>query len=203
MYRRINLGLTLAATGIALAALLVRGAPLRADETTVPIRSFIALNGGTIRPEPDPKICASYSGGKPCHFSPVREGTVDGYRVVVILMDNGTNGEASSAHLFVHGAGGNGGATADLGLIPAYQGDRMDALFAGGKLYLTNEIYLPGEAHCCGTHIVASKFGFEGQKLVFYGSKTFPISDRNSAVTIGAANYVPYDANWLLRAGSP
>jgi hypothetical protein len=160
-------------------------------------RAIVAPNGGNIRPESG-AVC----GKPPCTDTPFRTGTIDGYRVLAVLIENGTNGEADKAHLFVHGFGGNGGATADLGVIPAYNGDRMDAIFVRGKLYLVNEIYSPGEAHCCGSHVVATKWGIGNDHLIYFGLHTFLIAQRDNVRALTSARYALHDANWLLHSNA-
>ena len=74
--------------------------------------------------------------------------------------------DRSSIGVVTVGAGGNGYLTTTLQTIaPADDGDRIDAQFVNGKLWVQNSIYLPGEAHCCNTHVVARQFGFRNRRL--------------------------------------
>jgi hypothetical protein len=98
--------------------------------------------------------------------SPIAQGIVDGQWIAAIYHYNGTNGGPDSIGVITVGAGGNGYLTTTLQTIePADDGDRMDAQFVAGKLWVTNAIYLPGEAHCCYTHIAARQFGFHHKRL--------------------------------------
>lgn len=104
-------------------------------------------------------------------YSAFRQGTVDGRWVGLVLDFSGTNGGSDHALIFMVGPGGNGLKTTEGRQIAAegQYGDRMDGLFANGKLYVTNDIYLPAEPHCCPTHAVVQRFGFHNGELVREG----------------------------------
>jgi hypothetical protein len=108
--------------------------------------------------------CSVFSSGN-CP-NPIVEGVVDGQWIALIYHYDGTNGGPTSIGVVTVGAGGNGYLTTDLQTIaPADDGDRMDAQFVGGKLWVKNAIYLPGEPHCCYTHAMVRQFGFHGKRL--------------------------------------
>lgn len=102
----------------------------------------------------------------PCP-NPIVQGVVDGQWVGLIYHFDGTNGGPDSITVVSVGVGGNGYSTAELQVIkPEGQyGDRMEAQFVGGKLWVKNAIYLPGEAHCCYTHTAVRQFGFHAKRL--------------------------------------
>lgn len=133
------------------------------------------------------------AGDVPCNVfaqgncpSPIVEGVVDGQWVAVIYHYNGTNGGPTSIGVVTVGAGGNGYLTTDLPTIqPADDGDRMDAQFVGGKLWVRNSIYLPNEAHCCNTHVIVRQYGFHQKRLRVERTATVP-ADATRA-QIGAA----------------
>jgi hypothetical protein len=108
--------------------------------------------------------CAVFSSGN-CP-NPIVQGVVDGQWIALTYHYDGTNGGPTSIGVVTVGAGGNGYLTTDLQTIaPADDGDRMDAQFVGGKLWVKNAIYLPGEPHCCYTHAMVRQFGFYGKRL--------------------------------------
>lgn len=108
--------------------------------------------------------CAVFASGN-CP-SPIVQGVVDGQWIALIYHYNGTNGGPIAIGVMTVGAGGNGYLTTTLQTIePADDGDRMDAQFAGGKLWVRNSIYLPSEAHCCNTHVIVRQFGFHQRRL--------------------------------------
>lgn len=94
------------------------------------------------------------------HDGPGVSGLVDGRSVTVIINAGGGNGGASDVTAFWYTVGPNGYQLAQLRIkTPGSNGDRMQATFARGKLYITNAIYLSGEAHCCYTHLAVQRFG--------------------------------------------
>ncbi len=122
----------------------------------------------------------------PLDYSAFREGVVDGQWVGLVLDLSGTNGGASRAIVYMVVIGGNGLKTVELTkslMAEGPSGDRMSALFAKGKLYVTNDIYLPGEPHCCPTHETIQRFGIHDGRLVREGFGTIPVTDSHSAVT--------------------
>lgn len=105
--------------------------------------------------------------------NPIVQGVVDGQWIALIYHYNGTNSGPDSINVVTVGAGGNGYLTSDLQRIaPVLDGDRMDAQFASGKLWVKNAIYLPNEAHCCYTHISVRQFGFRNKRLYVERSTT-------------------------------
>jgi hypothetical protein len=101
------------------------------------------------------------------------EGIVQARWVGAVMVYDGTNGGASSAHIFAVGGGGNGPLYTDLGIISVAGpgGDRLAAHFAEDRLYMVNDIYLPGQPHCCPTNFVVQRFGFHGDTLDKSGDK--------------------------------
>lgn len=141
----------------------------------MPIRFLIAIAAVTILalwPH------ASHAATVPCSVmmpdatdgcgKPFVDGVVDHQWVGIIIHFSGSNGGADELFPFTIGRGGNGLLTITLPAIkPEGQyGDRMDAWFANGKLYVLNSVYLPGEAHCCNSHVTVRQFGFAGKALV-------------------------------------
>lgn len=110
--------------------------------------------------------CSIFGGASDCP-NPIMEGVVDGQWVGLIYHYDGTNGGPDSIGVVAIGFGGNGYATTVLQAIkPEGQyGDRMQTEFVGGKLWVKNAIYLPGEAHCCYSHIAVRQFGFHNRRL--------------------------------------
>lgn len=134
--------------------------------------------------------CAVFAQGN-CP-SPIVQGIVDGQWIALIYHYDGTNGGPTSIGVVTVGAGGNGYLTTTLQTIqPADGGDRMDAQFANGKLWVRNAIYLPGEAHCCYTHVVVRQFGFHDKRLRV--ERTAQVAADATHAQIAAA----------LRAGKP
>jgi hypothetical protein len=128
--------------------------------------------GGPIGPAaadtPSSVPCAVYGAPKVATcFSPFQQGVVDGQWIGIIAHYNGTNGGADSMRIVSIGAGGNGEETIPVGVFApsGTGGDRMVAVFTGGKLWLKNAVYLNGEAHCCFTHVAVRQYGFHGGKL--------------------------------------
>ncbi len=108
--------------------------------------------------------CAVFGAGN-CP-NPIVQGVVDGQWIALVYHYNGTNGGPDGISVMTVGAGGNGYLTTYLQrLRPADDGDRMDAQFVNGKLWVKNAIYLPGEAHCCYTHIAVRQYGFHDRRL--------------------------------------
>lgn len=98
------------------------------------------------------------------------QGMVDGRWVGLVREYGGGNGGATRAIVYTLGPGANGILLSSAGKIDAASdGDRTDALFTNGKLYVTNAIYLPGEPHCCFTHLAVQRFGFHAGRLVREG----------------------------------
>lgn len=124
--------------------------------------------------------------------NPIIQGVVDGQWIAVIERYNGTNGGPDRLSVVGIGAGGNGLQTVSLGVIkPEGLGaDRMDAWFASDKLYVTNAIYLPDEAHCCFTHRLTRRFGFQGKKLALERLATVSSSASKGAI-IAALDRAP------------
>jgi hypothetical protein len=125
-------------------------------------RLFFAILMVLILAEPAKATCASAKNG------PGIIGLVDGHGVSVVLNAGGGNGGASDALVFWYTYGGNGDKLAQQTIKALGDGgassqtiapDNVDALFANGKLYIFNLIYLSREAHCCSTHGVVQRFG--------------------------------------------
>ena len=130
--------------------------------TTVLVLLALALSTGNVLAADVP--CNVFAHGN-CP-SPIVQGVVDGQWVALIYHYDGTNGGPTSIAVVTVGAGGNGYLTTNLQAIePADGGDRMDAQFVGGKLWVRNAIYLPSEAHCCYTHVMVRQFGFHAKYL--------------------------------------
>jgi hypothetical protein len=92
--------------------------------------------------------------------SAFRQGTVGKAWVGLVLEFSATNGGATTAQVFMVRPDGNGTPLIDAGLIhAASQGDRLDAFFHNGLLYVTNSVYGPNEAHCCNTKMAVQLFG--------------------------------------------
>jgi hypothetical protein len=110
--------------------------------------------------------CGVFGNSSGCP-NPVVQGVVDGQWVGLIYHFDGTNGGPNTIGVVVVGVGGNGYSTTALQVIePEGQyGDRMEAQFVDGKLWVKNAVYLPGEAHCCYTRIAVRQFGFHGKRL--------------------------------------
>lgn len=125
--------------------------------------------------------CAVFSQGN-CP-SPIVQGVVDGQWIALTYHYNGTNGGPIGIGVVTIGAGGNGYLTTTLQTIePADDGDRMDAQFAGGKLWVRNSIYLPGEAHCCNTHVIVRQYGFHDKRLRVERTATVPADATRSQI---------------------
>lgn len=99
--------------------------------------------------------------------SPFIEGVVDHQWVGLVVRFSGGNGGADELDPVTVARGGNGLLTVTLPPIkPEGQyGDRMGAWFDNDKLFVSNAIYLPGEAHCCFTHITVREYGFTPKGL--------------------------------------
>jgi hypothetical protein len=124
--------------------------------------------------------------------SPIVQGVADGQWIALIYHYNGTNGGPIGIGVVTVGAGGNGYLTTTLQTIePADGGDRMDAQFVGGKLWIRNSIYLPSEAHCCNTHVVVRQYGFHQKRL--HVERTATVAAAATRAEIAAA----------LRAAKP
>lgn len=110
--------------------------------------------------------CSVFGSTSSCP-NPIVEGVVDGQWVGLIYHFDGTNGGPDGIGVVTVGVGGNGYLTTVLQAIKAegQYGDRMQAEFVGGKLWVKNAVYLPGEAHCCYSHIAVRQFGFHGRRL--------------------------------------
>ena len=111
--------------------------------------------------------------------SAFRQGIVGRVWVGLVLHLTPTNGGASEASVYIVRPGGNGTPVINGGTIRAAgDGDRMDAFFVDGKLYVTNEIYLPGEAHCCGSQAVVQVFAVnaDANELVLLVTKAVPVN---------------------------
>lgn len=108
--------------------------------------------------------------------SPFIDGVVDGQWVGLVMHFSGGNGGANRIFVVTVGPGGNGELTIALPDIKPEgpDGDRMGAWFARGKLYVTNAVYLPGEAHCCYTNVTVRQFGFHGQSVGLERTATVP-----------------------------
>ena len=130
--------------------------------------------------------CAVFAPGVHC-ADPILQGMVDGQWVGLILHYNGTNGGPDRIAVVSIGLGGNGESTLVLPTIKPVgaSGDRMNASFREGKLFIWNAVYLPGEAHCCYTHIAVRRFGFHGKKLQMEREATVP--NNATAAAIDAA----------------
>ena len=119
--------------------------------------------------------CEAFAQGIKC-ANPILEGIVDHQWIGLILHFDGTNGGPDAIHIVAIGVGGNGLETIALPPIKpdGEYGDRMDASFRDGKLFVSNAIYLPGEAHCCFTHRTYRRFGFHNDKLLVEREATVP-----------------------------
>ena len=127
--------------------LRVRGNQSSMKRMTILTTVALALCTSAALPAPDVPCNVFFAGNCP---NPIVQGVVDGQWIAVIYHYNGTNGGPDSLNIVTVGAGGNGYLTSTLQTIqPALDGDRMDAQFVGGKLWVRNAIYLPEEAHCC------------------------------------------------------
>lgn len=125
--------------------------------------------------------------------NPIAQGVVDGQWIALVFRYDGTNGGPSAIQVIGIGRGGNGMLTLALPPIkPAGEsGDRLSATFRRGKLVVANAIYLPGEAHCCFTHLAVRRFGFHHRKLMV--EREARVLSSASAAQIDAAleNTVP------------
>jgi hypothetical protein len=119
--------------------------------------------------------CAVFGNSSGCP-NPIVQGVVDGQWVALIYHFDGTNGGPNTIGVVVVGVGGNGYSTTALQVIePEGQyGDRMEAQFVDGKLWVKNAVYLPGEAHCCYTHIAVRQFGFHSKRLAVEDTASVP-----------------------------
>ncbi len=90
--------------------------------------------------------------------SPSVAGLVSGIPVTAVYEYSGGNGGAFGVDAYWLTSGGNGALTAHKKIAAVQGGDRMTALFANGKLYVANAIYLSGEPHCCYTHVAVQRF---------------------------------------------
>jgi hypothetical protein len=110
--------------------------------------------------------CGVFGGPQGCP-NPIVQGEVDGQWVGLTYHFDGTNGGPDSLAVVTVGFGGNGALTTALDPIKpeGHDGDRMFAEFVDGKLWVRNAVYLPGEAHCCYSHIVVRQFGFHDKRL--------------------------------------
>ncbi len=135
----------------------------------VPLALCCIFSGRASAAQTTPKSvpCGVFAAGIHC-VNPIQEGTIDGQWVGLIFRYDGTNGGPVEIKVVSVGSGGNGFATE---LLPSIEpvgrdGDRMSAAFRGGKLFVVNAMYLPGEAHCCFTHQMVRRFGFHNRRLV-------------------------------------
>jgi hypothetical protein len=154
---------------------------LTARRFAIGLGSLLLFTGGVASAVP----CRGF-GGLTCP-NPIVQGTVDGQWIGIIYHFDGTNGGPSSLLALTIGVGGNGALTVPLGVIKPEGGyaDRMNAEFRAGKLYVSNAIYLPGEAHCCYTQIAVRRYGFRFRKLVIERLAT--IASGASASEVDAA----------------
>lgn len=120
--------------------------------------------------------CAVFGEGANC-VSPLHQGVVDGQWVGLIYVFSGSNGGVNRIAVVTVGFGGNGLKTFALPTIEPDGGyDGMYAEFHHGKLYVFNTVYLPGEAHCCPTHVAVRRFGFHNKKLAMETLATVDIN---------------------------
>ena len=129
----------------------------------------ILWNAGS-EAQAQPKPCPTNK--PPLESSAFSNGLVDGRWIGLVFDFDGTNGGATRARAYTVAIGGNGLRTIDLGFMKADDGDRLVAIFASGKLYLYNAVYLHGEAHCCASHIAVQRFGFRNNVLAREGAST-------------------------------
>lgn len=110
--------------------------------------------------------CGVFGGPAGCP-NPIVQGEVDGQWVGLTYHFDGTNGGPDSIAVVTVGFGGNGALTTVLEPIKpeGRDGDRMSVDFVDGKLWVRNAVYLPGEAHCCYTHVAVRQFGFHDKRL--------------------------------------
>jgi hypothetical protein len=117
------------------------------------------------------------------------EGVVDGQWIALVRHFNGTNGGPDELLVITVGVGGNGLLTILLPAIkPDGGGDRMGSSFRNGKLFVSNATYLPGEAHCCFTHMTFRRFGFHSRRLMVEREATVLTTASNSEVDAALEN---------------
>lgn len=128
--------------------------------------------------------CARFGGSDGTCSNPIVQGVVDRQWIAVLEHYNGTNGGPDELTVVSIGVGGNGEQTISLGVIKpeGESGDRMDAWFQSDKLYVTNAIYLPGEAHCCYTQRTVRRFGIQGKRLALERLATVSSSASRRAI---------------------
>jgi hypothetical protein len=116
--------------------------------------------------------------------NPIVQGVVDGQWVALIYHYDGTNGGPDSIAVVSIGTGGNGFLTGALQVIKAegQYGDRMEAQFIGGKLWVKNAVYLPGEPHCCNSHLAVRQYGFHDRRLAVEEEASVPVKATESQV---------------------
>jgi hypothetical protein len=114
------------------------------------------LNSGAVVSASVP--CAVFGNSSGCP-NPIVQGVVDGQWVGLIYHFDGTNGGPNTIGVVVVGGGGNGYSTTALQVIePEGQyGDRMDAHFVDGKLWVEN-----------------AEFGFHGKRLAVEETASVP-----------------------------
>jgi hypothetical protein len=142
---------------------------------TLTVLAALTTATPTTSAQPASVACGVFGPGIRC-INPISQGVVDGQWIGLIFRYNGTNGGPDAIDVVTIGLGGNGMLTMQLPRIkPAGDyGDRMGAVFRNGKLIVSNAIYLPGEAHCCFTHMAVRRFGFHDRRLVAERLATVP-----------------------------
>lgn len=123
---------------------------------------------------PETRTCAN----------PILQGEVDGQWIALVYDFGGGNGGALGIDVFTIGSGGNGPQTIRLAAIEpdGQSGDRMGAAFVDGKLWVANDIYNHGEAHCCPTQQAVRRFGFHHQKLVVESRAIVPVGSSRDVI---------------------
>jgi hypothetical protein len=123
----------------------------------VAVLSFLTLAGLADAAPARADRCMAWSFVKRGEIAGV--GRTTSFEAAAIVMLGGGSGGAFDARVFAD-VGGQG--IVDFGTVrpvsPSSDGDRMDAFFADGFLYVDNALYLPGECHACSTHSAVQRF---------------------------------------------
>jgi hypothetical protein len=142
------------------------------------------------------KHCVKISTRAPASVS----GVINGVPVTVVLYYDGTNGGPSGASAFWLDVGGNGLRTNVIKIAPQGQyGDRIGVFFANSYMYVSNAVYLPGQAHCCYTNRTVQRFRMdisdsEHPKLVAAGLVNVPLPPEPHYAVPSSAHACPPDS---------
>lgn len=148
-------------------------------------------------PKPSPAAqqivpCKIFAPGMTCG-NPIVQGAVDGQWIALILHYWGSSDGADRADVVSIGLGGNGMETKTLPHILPFgrEGDRVFAEIRGGKLFVENDVYAEGEAHCCPRRMSVRRYGFRNEALRVERSATVGVDATNAQIDAALAKAPP------------